>query len=48
MTVHLKFVETLDLSYCTLISDDGLDALTGNEGEGKFWIMIAELRPSLP
>ena len=33
MTIHLKFVESLDLSYCTLISDDGLDALTGNEGE---------------
>lgn len=32
MTIHLKFVESLDLSYCTLISDDGLDALTGNEG----------------
>ena len=33
MTIHLKFVESLDLSYCTLISDDGLDALTGNEGQ---------------
>jgi hypothetical protein len=32
MTNHLRFIECLDLSFCTLISDEGLDALTGNEG----------------